>query len=115
MEQDTTQNTGAEHVEGDLHRKNTGMAVVAYILFFVPLLTDAKDDPFVKFHVKQGFVVFLCAVAASILSVVSVLALFGWILHVAVLVLIVLGIMNAVHGKEEQLPLIGHIADNFHF
>ena len=47
MENNTT------HHEGE---KNTLMAVLAYlgILILVPFLTDAKKDPFVKFHLKQG-------------------------------------------------------------
>ena len=32
------------------------MAIIAYILFFVPLLTgDRKKSPFVKFHTNQGY------------------------------------------------------------
>ena len=92
--------------------KNTGMAVVAYILFFIPLLTDAKNDPFVKYHVKQGLVLFLAWVAVSIVSMVI------WmlsILNIGLLVLLVLGILNAVHGKEEPLPLIGQYASHFKF
>ena len=47
--------------------KNTMMAVIAYILFFVPLLTgDAKKDSFVKYHTKQGLVLFLLAVLINI-------------------------------------------------
>ncbi|GAF91940.1 unnamed protein product, partial [marine sediment metagenome] len=48
--------------EATKKEKNTGMAIVAYILFFIPLLTDAKNDPFVKYHVKQGLSLFLVAV-----------------------------------------------------
>ena len=47
---------------------NTGMAVLAYILFFIPLLTDAKNDPFVKFHVKQGLVLFLANILVLIVA-----------------------------------------------
>jgi uncharacterized membrane protein len=94
-------------------QSNTAMAVVAYILFFIPLLTDAKDDPFVKFHVKQGFVLFLAGAVAHILSIP--LMFIGWILYLGVLVLAVLGIMNAIHHKEEPLPLIGQFAEKFHF
>ena len=48
--------------------KNTGMAIVALIIFFVPLLTDAKKDPFVKFYVKQGLVLFIGWIAISIIT-----------------------------------------------
>lgn len=94
------------------HEKNTGMAIVAYLLFFVPLLTDAKHDPFVKYHVHQGFVLFLGWIALSIVS--SMLPILG-ILHLGLLVLLVIGIMNAMHGKMEPLPLIGQYATHFKF
>jgi len=35
------------------------MAILAYILFFIPLLTDSKNDPYVKYHIKQGLVLFI--------------------------------------------------------
>ncbi|MBP6855591.1 MAG: hypothetical protein KBC26_01280 [Candidatus Pacebacteria bacterium] len=41
-----------EEHKSEEHKKNIAMAIVAYILFFIPLLTDAKNDPFVKYHVK---------------------------------------------------------------
>jgi len=98
---------------------NTGLAVVAYILFFVPLLTDAKNDPFVKFHVKQGFMVFLLGVASYALMfvfmVLPFLMILTYVLHIAVVVLAIMGILNALHGKQEQLPLIGQYADKFSF
>ena len=47
--------------------KNTTMAIIAYIIFFVPLLTgDAKKDSFVKYHVKQGLVLFLLVVLINL-------------------------------------------------
>lgn len=42
------------------HHNNTGdgnlMAIFAYLGIFiiVPFLTDSKNNPFVKFHLKQG-------------------------------------------------------------
>ena len=88
-----------------------GMAIVAYLLFFVPLLTDAKDDPFVRFHVRQGFVVFLCAVAVSFFS--FILPMLAWVLHFAIVFFIALGIWNVVHNEKKKLPLIGDIGDHF--
>ena len=98
-------------------QKNTGMAVVAYIVFFIPLLTESKNDPFVKYHVKQGLVLFLCGVVVwLVINVLPVLGLLvAPILDIALLVLLILGIMNAVKGVEKPLPLIGHLADSFKF
>jgi len=93
--------------------KNTGMAIVAYILFFVPLLTDAKNDPFVKYHVKQGLVVFVGWIIVAIISAILPWSL--WIisrlLNVLLLVLVVMGIMNASQGKQNPLPVVGNLAE----
>jgi len=97
-------------------KKNTGMAVVAYILFFVPLLTEAKNDPFVKYHVKQGLVLFIGYIIEMFVGSIPFL---GWLLSpllgIFLLVLLIIGIMNAVGGKEKSLPVIGKFAENFKF
>lgn len=101
--------------------RNTAMAVVAYILFFIPLLTSAKNDPFVKFHVKQGLVLFLTGIAVGIVNQIIfyqfwfALGAISWLLNLGLLVLFVIGVINAVNGKEEKLPLIGQFADKFKF
>ncbi len=104
--------------------KNTGMAALAYVLFFIPLLTDAKNDPFVKFHVKQSLVLLLVTIGWNILErifwyipVLGWLAggLVGMIVGIALLVLWIKGLMNALNGKQEALPLIGKYADQFKF
>ena len=94
--------------------KNTGMAIIAYILFFIPLLTESKNDPFVKYHVKQGIVLFVTSIA---LMAVGVVPIIGWIIAIfsplIIIVLSILGIINAANGKEKQLPVIGQFADKF--
>lgn len=98
-------------------KRNTGMAVVAYIVFFIPLLTEAKNDPFVKYHVKQGLVLFICSVAvwliASVIPIIGILI--APILNIAILVLLIVGIINAVNGAEKPLPLVGSLAEYFKF
>lgn len=103
----TTQNKG----------KNTGMAAIAYIVFFIPLLTEYKNDPFVKYHTKQGIVLFIAGVIVWFIG--QVIPVIGWfvapLLSIAVLVLAIMGIINAVNGAEKQLPLIGQFADQLKF
>lgn len=99
--------------------KNTTMAIIAYIIFFVPLLTgDAKKDSFVNYHTKQGLVLFLLAVLINILSWIMPYYFWytiNWILSLGTLVLLIVGITNAAGGKEQPLPVIGKFADNFKF
>lgn len=87
--------------------KNKIMAVLAYIVFLIPLIA-AKESPFARFHTNQGL---LLVIAVVILSVIAAIPVIGWIIApvigIAVTVLAVIGILNALNGKAKELPLIG--------
>jgi uncharacterized membrane protein len=104
------------------------MAVLAYIIFFIPLLTGAhKTSPFARYHTNQGTVLFLAAVALGVVYgiVTAILTalllragawgLWGVITTILGLVwlvpgiLCVVGIINAVKGRMKPLPVIGGI------
>jgi uncharacterized membrane protein len=90
---------------------NVGLAIIAYFLFFIPLLTEDKNDPYVKFHTKQGLCLFLTFLISSVIAVVPIL---GWItaplLWVFAVILLIIGIINAATGQTKELPLIGQFA-----
>lgn len=97
---------------------NMGMAILAYlgILIVVPFLTEAKNDPFVKFHIKQGLSLIILEVIAMFVNIVPVLGwIVGFFLWLVILIFIIMGIMNAASGKQKELPLIGGLAKNFNF
>jgi uncharacterized membrane protein len=103
-----------EELEADPNdaEQNKGMAVIAYILFFIPLLTgDHRKSPFVMYHTNQGLVLFLASSAAMLVSSMLMIVLIGLVLMpifgIASLALVVIGIINAVNGKMKPLPLIG--------
>jgi uncharacterized membrane protein len=81
------------------------------ILVLVPLLTK-KNDPFVKYHIKQGLVLL---VPELIVYVVSGMFYFMWpvwsILNLGFLCLTIVGIIHALRKEEKPLPLIGQFAD----
>lgn len=108
------QDSGAPKKDESLANSKKLFAVVAYILFFVPLLTEFKDDPYVKFHTKQGLVLFISYVAGFIVGIIPVI---GWILAPIIvimnLVLLIIGIFNAFGNNQKQLPIIGKYADKF--
>jgi len=99
---------------------NKLMAILAYIIFFIPLLTGAhKTSPFAKFHTNQGtvlaIVAFVYGFAYGILSVIlAFIPIIGWLI-IALLgfasiifpIFIILGIVNVVNGKMAPLPIIG--------
>ncbi|MEO8637542.1 MAG: DUF4870 domain-containing protein [Candidatus Taylorbacteria bacterium] len=94
------------------------MAVFCYlgILIIIPFLTDGKNDPFVKFHIKQGLVLIISFVVGMAIGIIPIL---GWIVGGLLLlfnvVMVILGIVNVLSGKKKELPLIGKYASKFNF
>ncbi len=112
--------------------------ILAYIgiLWLVGMLVNPeKNDPKVRFHVGQGIILTITSVALNIVgAILSAIfkAIFGvhyfgyyigmstagtllnaivWLaISAALIVLMVLGIVNAVKGVEKQLPVIGKFA-----
>jgi uncharacterized membrane protein len=99
------------------HSKNIGMAILAYlgILIIIPFLTDAKKDPFVKFHLKQGLVLIIAWIIISALKSIPLGFTINWILWILLVIFMLIGVINAANGREKELPLIGHFAKNFNF
>ena len=92
--------------------KNKGMAIIAYLIFFIPLITgDHKKSPFVMYHTNQGTILFLAWIASGVVSSVLTFILIGLILgpilFLVCLVFLVIGIINAANGKMSPLPIIG--------
>ena len=117
---------GAPQRGGASGNNNTVMAVLAYlgILIIIPFLTNAKNDPFVKFHLKQGLVLLITWVVIWVLGSFlgggysysfGLMGLIMNLLNLGLLVLMILGIINAVQKKEKELPLIGKFASMFNF
>ena len=89
---------------------NKVFAILAYILFFIPLLT-AKESKFAMYHANQGLILFLTALAVNIVG--SVIPVLGWLFilpigNLAVIILALLGILTAAKGEFKPLPLIGN-------
>ncbi|WP_164667973.1 DUF4870 domain-containing protein [Virgibacillus doumboii] len=93
-------------------KNNKGMAILAYIIFFIPLIT-AKESEFAMYHANQGLVLFLFGVSVSIVG--TIVPIIGWLLILPLgmlcwFVFLVLGIINASNGKQKPLPMIGKVS-----
>lgn len=96
---------------------NMLMGILSYlgILVIVPLIA-AKDDPFVKFHVKQGLVLAVIEVAVWVLgSVLWQLWTLWQLVNLAAVVFSIIGIINVAQAKQKELPLVGSFAKYFTF
>jgi len=87
-------------------------AIVGYIsiLCLVPLLLK-KENSFASFHGKQGLVLFIFEVAASILRAIPALGdLIFTLVFVACGVLSLVGIVQVLMNRYWEMPVIGEIA-----
>lgn len=88
------------------------IAAIGYlgILCLVPLLLK-KNSAFAQHHGKQGLVVLLAWVVLWIGNIIPVLGQIVWFLgSIALLVLVILGMVNALQGKMWEMPLLGSFA-----
>ena len=101
-------------------QENKTMAILAYILFFIPLLSGAhKNSPFVLYHTNQGTVLvlvyFVWYVITRVLgAILGIIPVIGWIIILAFnlsylifFALCIMGILNAINGVMKPLPVIG--------
>ena len=126
-----TKDSTEEYTKSDI-KKNKGMAILAYLLVIIPLLFEKKSK-YVKYHIVQGFNLFVCyliyAVFCGIINSVAKYEVkcirngftfscgkydIQWIFKLPLIIiglilaaLSVAGIINVINGKAKQLPVIG--------
>lgn len=104
-------------------RQNKVFGILAYlgILFLVPLLA-AKDSQYARFHANQGLMLFIVDIILGVCvgfisTILAFIPILGWVLipvvsssvGILILVMIILGIVNACSGEPKKLPIIGGI------
>ena len=95
-----------------------GMAALSYIgiLVLIPYLAE-KENRYVMFHAKEGLNLFLLSIIAGFASTLLValpligivLALIPLAVSIMQIVLMIMGIINAVNGEAKELPIINKI------
>src|SRR6202451_4657673 len=116
----TNHNSSAEHSGAAKGGSQNIMAIFAYlwILIIIPFFTDSKNDPFVKYHLKQGLALIIFEIVGWILTfVIGWIPVIGWLIiwlwWLVTLILVLVGIVNVMNGREKELPLIGHYGKSF--
>ncbi|PWM47543.1 MAG: zinc ribbon domain-containing protein [Clostridiales bacterium] len=100
------------------------MGVLSYIwiLVLIPIFA-APNSSFARFHANQGLVLLLFEIGVSVISAI-LMAIFSWpffivfkiiisifsgLISLGFFALAIYGIVNAVKGEENELPVIGKI------
>lgn len=99
----------------DSNEKVFGILAYIGILCLVPIFAGKSE--FSKFHANQGLLLFIVEIATVILSIVLgfipivglIISFLVWLIDVAVLVFVIMGIVNAAQGQMKPLPIIGNI------
>ncbi len=89
------------------------MATFSYVgfLVLVPIFSGATDAPFVKFHAKQGLVLFVGEVLAVILA--FWLSYVGGFLFLILAIVSVAGLIRCLQEERWVIPGIGALANKF--
>lgn len=95
--------------------ENKVIAAISYlgILVLIPLLLK-KDSPYAQYHAKQGLVLLIAWVVVNAVMIIPILGwIAGFVGNILCLVLMVVGIVNALSGDTKELPWIGHYEKSF--
>jgi uncharacterized membrane protein len=92
--------------------------IIGIVWFFVD--NRIQDSSFIKFHVKQAIVLFIADLLLSvIIDFIYYIPILGSILsdiaYILMLILVIIGIFNALSSKQKELPLIGKYSSYLKF
>ncbi len=116
----TTQNESPkteEVIKIEAPRKENLWAILCYlgILIIIPFLI-AKNNSFVKYHIKQGLVLLALSFIAWLLPMThDSFDFVSGIINIAIFILSIIGIINVVQNREKELPLVGQFSKYFKF
>lgn len=89
---------------------NKILSILSYIsgLFVLPFIlrSDTEENKSVRFHAKQGGILFAAGTVAQIVGGIFGL---GWLVRLLRIGFTVKGASNAANGKDEPLPYIGKL------
>jgi uncharacterized membrane protein len=91
-------------------------SIMAYIPFlcFVPLIS-MSDNKEVRFHARQGVFLFIIELIAVFFLIDKVSDLFFKAILIFAISLSVAGLIFAIQGKMQKLPIVGDLIDKSKF
>lgn len=86
------------------------MAIVAYIIFFIPLLISKNRSAFLNYHINQGLSLFIVSLVGSLVLgiIFSSLSSISNLWNLLMIILMVMGIINVSKNETKPLPVIGN-------
>ncbi len=104
-------------MEINMHSKiaeGKSIAILAYLtiigLIVALAMNNEKKNSFASYHIRQSLGLLITGFAVSFVNIIPIL---GWIVSIfgfiVLLILWITGLMQAVNGKEQPIPLLGNL------
>lgn len=93
--------------------KENIFSIISYVgvLCLVPILMK-KEDPFTKFHARQGLMLFIIEIGLMIIGIIPFLgAVISQIGMLACLVVSIMGIIKVLKAEQWKIPYVGDWAE----
>jgi uncharacterized membrane protein len=87
-------------------------AIVAYFIFFLPLIFVKERSAFLKFHINQGLNLFIVALVGNIILSMPMnyfMIMLSQLWGLLTLILAIIGIVNVTKKEMKHLPIIGNL------
>ena len=80
------------------------LAALSYInvLCLIPLLLKPNDE-YVRFHAKQGLLLFVVEIVGLVLTLIPVL---GQLLFISFVIVSLIGVYKALQGEKWRIPIL---------
>lgn len=91
---------------------NKGIGIISYLtwigLLVAFILNRERNDPFVKFHIRQNLGLFILGLVAGVLHYIpGVGGIVAYVAFTALFIFWVIGLIGAINGKENAVPVVG--------
>ena len=91
------------------------LSLIGLPFFLIPLIM--RNNDFSLYHAKQTMMIWLVgiagAVVSGILSFICVGVILGVVLAIGLLVLTIMGLINAAQGQQKPVPIIGQWGEDW--
>lgn len=110
--EDQTNSQFTQNAPVSVKEQGKGVAIIAYLTIFGLLiafiLNNDKKNAFSAFHIRQSLGIGLTGIA---LGVIGFIPFIGWLISIfgslLIVVLWIMGLINAINLKEEPVPILG--------
>ncbi|MDD3088480.1 MAG: hypothetical protein PHT95_00845 [Candidatus Omnitrophica bacterium] len=101
--------------QNNVTKEQLAYGVLSYLsaLCLIPILMK-KDDEFIRFHARQGLMLFIIETAAMIVGIVPVLG--GLVMTLGILIcglMSLAGIVQVLMGNKWNMPVISEWSEKF--